>query len=435
MNRKKLITNVALALVLASSSIFVAPERALAETARLGGANRYETSVAVSKSGWTSSKYVILANGESYADALCAAPLAKKLDAPILLTPKNTLDSSVKSEIARLKATDVIEMGGTGVISSSVENQLKGMSVKVERIGGSDRYQTSIYAAEKLGSIKDVVIASGEGYADALSIAPVAAAKGYPILLTSKNSVPKSVQNYIDKNKASIEKSYIIGGEGVISGKSAAGIGSSTRIYGSDRYETNVSVIDYFKNDMKFDKVYLAYGNGFADALASSSIAAKTSSPVFLAYKTLNKNTAEFMKSNLSSDSKIVAVGGTASVSNSLLTEAQNAAQGKISGGSSSGGSSSSSDIDALKSASSKIKAMDLSGLDAKQKQIISDMTSTIDKYTSDTSYNYKDDVNKVKSEYNLLSNDKQNQLKDKLVNSSKMSISEMIKLKEKFDI
>ncbi|MEM5720324.1 cell wall-binding repeat-containing protein, partial [Proteus mirabilis] len=69
---------------------------------RLSGTNRYETGCKIVREGWTSSDYAIIASGEGFADALCSAPLAKKYNAPILLTGKDKLDLNTKNELERL---------------------------------------------------------------------------------------------------------------------------------------------------------------------------------------------------------------------------------------------------------------------------------------------------------------------------------------------
>ena len=56
---------------------------------RIYGKNRYETAVKISqKDGKGGTNCVILASGEGYADALCAAPLAKINDAPYTTSSK-----------------------------------------------------------------------------------------------------------------------------------------------------------------------------------------------------------------------------------------------------------------------------------------------------------------------------------------------------------
>jgi N-acetylmuramoyl-L-alanine amidase len=447
--KRKIISKLIAGMFIVSSAVVSLPQKAIASELRLGGADRYETSTAVSKEGWTSSDYVVLANGQSYADALCAAPIAKKYGAPILLTSKDKLSDSVKSEIERLNASNVIEMGGTGVISTAIENELKtDMSLNVTRIGGKDRYETSVLAAKELGSFNDIVLASGEGYADALSIAPIAASQGYPILLTSKNSIPESVKDYISSNKSLIKNSYVIGGDGVISDSSVSGLPSPIRLMGNDRYATNVSVINHFKSSMKFDKLYVVRGNGpkgneFADALSVSSLAAKTSSPVILTYNTLSETTENFIKSNIEKDTDIIAVGGTASVPDSLIStiksiveEAADTSTTQPSAGGGGGGSSSSSssDVSKLKSISTKLKSIDTSKLDTNQKAIISSSITAIDNYTSDTSYDYSEDVSSIKSKYESLSDDEQDTLQTAIVDSG-IGISDLLTLKNQFGL
>ncbi|WP_406542074.1 cell wall-binding repeat-containing protein [Clostridium ljungdahlii] len=136
LRRNKIISKLILGVFLASSTVFAAGQNVFAASSRLWGQDRYATSTAVSKNNWTSSDYVILASGEGYADALCAAPVAKKYNAPILLTGSKELNEGVKSEITRLKATHVIEIGGEASISSDIENELKSMKLNVQRLGG-----------------------------------------------------------------------------------------------------------------------------------------------------------------------------------------------------------------------------------------------------------------------------------------------------------
>jgi hypothetical protein len=81
---------------------------------RCAGAGRFETATEISKAEFTTAKTVILAYGMNYADALAGVPLAKKLDAPILLTNTKSLDVSTADEIKRLKAEKVIILGGEG---------------------------------------------------------------------------------------------------------------------------------------------------------------------------------------------------------------------------------------------------------------------------------------------------------------------------------
>jgi putative cell wall-binding protein len=161
------------------------------QSGRLAGKNRYETSAAIAKSGWTTSDYAIIASGENFPDALCGAPLAKKYNAPILLTAKDSLDEQSKNQLSSLKVKKVFIIGGVGVISLSVEQEISSMGIEVTRIAGNDRYETSLKVAKTIGEFNQAVVATGENFPDALSIAPIAAMKGIPIILTPKDNLQK----------------------------------------------------------------------------------------------------------------------------------------------------------------------------------------------------------------------------------------------------
>lgn len=332
---KKIVAGMtAFSLVISSclTSVMAEPVTSAALTKdRISGANRYETAVEVSKSGWTSSDYVVLASGQSYADALCAVPLAKKYSAPILLTEKDKLNDSTKNEIARLKAKHVIIIGKEGAVSENAENALKSIvsAENIERIGGSDRYETSVKVAEKLGKTKKAVLAYGGNYADALSIAPAAASEGMPILLTKSNELPKEVEDYAKSNSGNIDATYAIGGASAVSAEvsssfAGAATASSKRIGGADRFETNAQVLQNFKEDFNYDNIYVVVGAGtngteFADALSASPLAAKKMAPVVLAYKGLNSKLEAEIKSEIAPKKNVVAIGGTSVVPESVI--------------------------------------------------------------------------------------------------------------------
>lgn len=195
MKRKISITSliVAIFLVITNSSVY-----AKANLNRLSGKDRYKTSIAIAKEGWKSSDYAILATGNNFPDALSAAPLAKKYNAPILLTEQQNLNDDVKSELKRLNVKNVFIIGSSGVVSNSIEKELNSMNVKTERIYGKDRYETSIEVAKRIGTNNGIIVATGENFPDALSIAPVAYKKSMPIILTQKNSLPQEVESFLN---------------------------------------------------------------------------------------------------------------------------------------------------------------------------------------------------------------------------------------------
>ncbi len=251
---------------------------AAASQKRFGGSDRYAASISVCKNNWDKSDYAVLVSGEGFADGLCAAPLAKKFDAPIILTNGKVLSSDIKSELVRLNVKKVFILGALGVISSDIETQIYKMNIDCERISGNDRYDTSLKVAQYIGINKGVVIASGENFPDALSIAPMAAFKGMPILLVDKHGLKDDIKNYIKNN--TIENCYILAAEGIVGDDITKNINNCKRLSGGDRYETNQKIINEFSNDIDFSSVYVAAGESFADALSGTAAAAKTNSPI-----------------------------------------------------------------------------------------------------------------------------------------------------------
>lgn len=284
----------------------------LPSSIRLAGSDRYETAVEIAKDGWQQSQYVIIVSGENFPDALSATPLAKKYNAPILPVKGSSLSSNILNEISRLGAQNAFIVGGSGAVSLGIEDQLVNLGIVTTRIAGVDRYETSSKVAKLIGTSNGVVLTSGENYPDALSIAPIAGSKQMPILLTKAKILPKSIQDFITSNY--ISKSYVVGGTGAVSDGVISGLNNFTRLSGSDRYGTNLAVINEFINDLNFSTVTIATGENFPDALSGSAEAANLSSPIILASSRYYA-AEDLLQSKLASISQFKIFGGTSILS------------------------------------------------------------------------------------------------------------------------
>jgi len=277
---------------------------------RLSGIDRYQTAIAVSQDGFKSSDTVILAYGEDFPDALCASPLARKNKAPILLTPSASLDPRVENEIQRLGAKKIIIVGGAGVVSQAIENKLKGKGIEVSRFAGKDRFETSLAIAKEVKGIgNEIAVVTSDGFADALSVAPIAANKQMPIILLPKNNIPTNISQYIKDNN--ITKTYVIGGKGVLPDSLVSGLPGFERVSGLDRYATNTAVLERFAADINFETTYVAYGENFPDALACSALAPVTSSPIILVSYYVPNSTMNLVKAKYNNIYNFKVVGGT----------------------------------------------------------------------------------------------------------------------------
>lgn len=290
---------------LASSKVYASPEKN-----RIYGSDRYKTSAKVAEEGWNTSQYAVIASGENFPDSLSAVTLAKKYDAPILLTNQNYLNSDTREQLKRMNVKNVFIIGGSNSINYSVENSIKSMGISTERLGGKDRYETSIKIANKLGNPSSIFLVASDHYTDALSVGPIAAKKGFPILLVPKNYTPDSIKEYVKGKK--FNKVYVVGDSNLISDNVvrefenvvqdyASNIertpGNNKDAKGNDFYERNLNLVAQFENELNLYKdIYITSGANFPDALSVSALAAKKESPIII----VNPKDNDLLKSFIS---------------------------------------------------------------------------------------------------------------------------------------
>lgn len=151
---------------------------------------------------------------------------------------------------------------------------------QVERLSGSDRYQTAIAISKKFpDTASRVFIATGAAFPDALSLSATAAAAKSPLLLVQPNAIPAGVVNEIKRiGPSSI---VIAGGTGAVSKNvenQLAKLGKVVRLSGADRYATSLAIAKYGP----WDNTFVATGRDFPDALAAAPVAGTDYSPVVL---------------------------------------------------------------------------------------------------------------------------------------------------------
>ena len=309
-NRKIKFIEYFIASTLIITNLLILNVNAETQVKRLAGQGRYETTKAVT-SQWDKSEYAVLVTGADYPDALSATPLAKKYDAPILLTEKNKLNSNTLSEIKRLGVKKVFIVGGLGVVGSQVESELKKQSISIERLWGPGRYETSVEVAKKLENTKEAFIVTGNDFADALTVAPIAAQMKAPIILSPSGNINNTVKKYLEQ----VSKTYVIGGTKEINEVVYKQLPSPQRINGANKYERNINVINKFVDNK--ENIHVATGSNYPDALAGSALAAKNNGYILLVEENINNTTLNFVKEN--KFNTITVLGGTGVVSEKII--------------------------------------------------------------------------------------------------------------------
>jgi putative cell wall-binding protein/predicted regulator of Ras-like GTPase activity (Roadblock/LC7/MglB family) len=264
----------------------VTVEAAYTQGARIGGeaADNAALSVAVAQKGWISAENVILTRDDLVADAMVAAPLSKKLDAPVLMTPVAELSAVVAAEIRDLGAKNVFIIGGTGAVSSATEAYLQEAGLKIVRFAGGDRYDTAAQVAAWMGNADTAYLAYGYGEPDALAASAFAAEQGAPILLTEARELPSVTRQALLNMGA--KKIKLLGGTGVISSELENSLTHSyevKRYGGADRFATEAAIFQaeftdqsplYFSSALVLSSDAPS-GEPFGDSLLAAALAAK----------------------------------------------------------------------------------------------------------------------------------------------------------------
>jgi putative cell wall-binding protein len=255
---------------------------------RLSGADRFDTSAAISASNFSSGvPTVYIANGLNFPDALSAGAVGGKTGSPVLLVTPGAIPSAVQTELVRLRPGKIVVLGGTRSVSDTIAQQLQGFTAgTVTRLSGRDRYATSaeISAASFSPGVSRVYIASGLNFPDALSAAPVAGKSGSPVLLVSPGEIPDLIQTELSRLRpASI---IVMGGLNGVSAdvfKQLAVFtsGTVTRQSGGDRFATSAA-ISAANFPPGVGTVYIASGVSFPDALSVAPVGGQSGSPVLL---------------------------------------------------------------------------------------------------------------------------------------------------------
>ena len=157
-------------------------------------------------------------------------------------------------------------------------------SEQVERISGDDRYLTAVEISQKGWTQSDtVVLARGDNFADALAGAPYAHQQDAPILLTQSDVLTAATLAEIKRLDAS--KIIILGGTNAIneSIENELKVKAYTieRISGDDRFGTAAAIAQKVAPEGA-DKVVVANGMDYPDALSVASFAAQKGLPILL---------------------------------------------------------------------------------------------------------------------------------------------------------
>lgn len=257
-----------------------------AEVVRYHSSDPYAMSIelasALVASAGGSSEWVVLASGESWAEAAAAGPLAVSLGAPVLLVPPGGLQTSA----ARPDLVEFLESAGTRrvvivgnpeVLPNHEPSVLFGLGIlprNIERVHGTDAVGTAIAVAKRIGAPAEfgelgrtVIIANDQSVADAAAVGPLAAAGPFPLLLTAPDALDPRITAYLAEHE--VEHVVLVGGTAAITPAARHAIEAAnvtvTRLAGQNRYHTAALSMDLLAEvprcaDAAIDSIGLALG-------------------------------------------------------------------------------------------------------------------------------------------------------------------------------
>ncbi len=190
------------------------------------GRDRYETALLLAKhyagpSAAGGVDTLILASGETQIDAVSAAGLTGYEEAPVLLTRRDSLPAGVARFVEDQGVSTVFVVGGTDVVSDVVVETLEGLESNptVTRVSGADRYGTAVEIAKRIRSSavwcgsndETVLLANGDlrPYTSAVLAGPMSYQMDMPLLLTASDELSSATGEYIDDQD--LDRVVIIG--------------------------------------------------------------------------------------------------------------------------------------------------------------------------------------------------------------------------------
>ncbi len=261
------------------------PPLALDPIGRVAGADRVATSIALA-ARLASAPAVVVASGDRVADSLAAGPLAGALKGPVLLNLGKWLDGRVVTEINRLRPSRIVLVGGPLSISPDIETELRSRfpGASVERLAGSDRYETAAAVATivwNTSSRREAVLALGDhadparAWPDALTAGWLGALTARPVLLTAPGTLPEATKSAL----SGVTSAKVVGGETPVPVSVYNAIdavaGTVTRLAGADRYATALKVADAgIVEGATITHIRAVTGRSPGDALAAGASAA-----------------------------------------------------------------------------------------------------------------------------------------------------------------
>lgn len=194
------------------------------------------------------------------------------------------------------------------------------------RISGPDRIATAVaLSSQRFAAADAAVVATASDFPDALAAVQLAAAVGGPLLLTDKDDLDGRV--VAELRRLDVTDVYVAGGPGAVSESvvdALRDVGDVTRLGGEDRYDTAALLARRARRLLSSpdpQRVLVALGTNFPDALAASPLVAAGDVPLVLVGGAGPVASATRDQLAAWSPDEILVTGGPVAVSDEVVAE------------------------------------------------------------------------------------------------------------------
>lgn len=300
---------------------------------RKAGDDAMGTMSSIVEEGWKgqTGSTVVIATNAGYWDALTASGLAGLSDGPVLMTDPSSLSDETRSLLARLAPSKVYLAGGPAAVSESVAAEVRAVTGTTPvRLYGETATGTACAIFREgmsaYGSAwgSTAIIATNDGYWDALAAAPLSYHGHLPIMLTEgRSDISDETVSTLKEN--GIDRVLIAGGQAAVSPAveaklSAAGIAIEKRFAGETAVGTSLLVAEYaIAQGMTADRMGVATTGGYWDALTGAALCGRNGSVLALVNDDEAAQVSTFVGNHAGSMRTGYVFGGSAAVSDAVL--------------------------------------------------------------------------------------------------------------------
>ena len=214
----------------------------------------------------------------------------------------------------------------TGIIlTTSLSDIYANEKFTLEHVNGSNAHILKSINEKAFKKSDEAIIINENASIDAISATPLAYLKDAPIITTPWLKMSKDNIDYI--KKLGVKKITIVGGLKNVSKTievNLADMGIEVdRIYGQDRYDTSMKIVEAINKEKKVSKVILMSSlSGLENSISVADFACKNNMPIIWANDNQIETTAEFV--NKQNYEKVYVVGNDEKFGNNVAQHINN---------------------------------------------------------------------------------------------------------------